>query len=1156
MIKAGTSVLVAASTLVFSFIFAPESAQAQCAGPADNTICTQGGNPYAGGIDVDTGNGGGPINITLQPGVNVVIPAPGINAVNAANWTNTTSASANISIIADGVVITNTANPGGNNQTGLRIQSSGDAVINATNTTIDVNGTASDWAILAFAMPNTAGTPHLASVVWSGPGLSSSGIESGGIQVDNRGNGDAILEASGNVTIVDGRYGLLAHDGDPFPTGTEGFGNATVLYHSGTIDMSVGNAPRGILAWAGGDGSATAITDDGTVINTSGPVRGGPGVYVFAGSATAANNRAVTAIVASRITSIGPADASDPLNRPNGIRAFSALDAPIIVEYTGPGITTQGGNGIGIVALSGGGGIDVTSTGPITTSGSVAMGIFAESNSQIARFAIDPEFGTVPVFAGTPSGAVTVSATAAISTSGAESHGIWASSTNLPVEVNATQITTSGEFSAGIQATGTSTSVNIAAGGSVMGGWQPSATGAGPSPDFGMPAAGVMLGAAGGTATLTNNGSVGALSDRAVASVDPYRAGFTGDINIVNNGTITGYVTLGAGNDTFQNLTPNSFDIRNFADTNGDGSGDTKAVAISDFGAGNDLFLNAANGVVRLLPVTGETTTDATGYYVPTTGIPSRPLEASFYDLNRAGVVQGQLVNLEEFDNAGIVDLRGPAVGNTLVITANATAGGAGGSGLYVSNGGQLLLNAVFKDGIPLGGQTNSFSDMLIVDGTQLGTGATVISVTNVGGSGALTPGNGIELVEVRNKAASAPGVFVLKGDFTASNGQPAIVVGAFAYSLFQNGVGADSADGNWYLRSLGLEPTVQPAVPVYEAYPQNLLALNGLPTMQQRVGNRQWARPPETVFCKDPAQDFKCPVTDDEAKYYADGQTVIEGGAIWGRIEGTHSHIEPGLTTTDTDYDTNLWKLQAGFDGLLHEADDGSKLIGGITAHYGQAKSDVNSPVGDGDITSDGYGFGGTLTWLDTSGFYVDAQAALTWFDSDLSSDSLDPEVDGNDGFGYALSLEAGQTVDLDGDWALTPQAQLIYSQVDFDSFTDAFGTEVSLENGDSLRGRLGLSADWEQSWKDDDGKTRRNHAYGIANLYYEFLDGTEVDVAGLAVESRPERLWGGLGLGGTHNWDDDKYSIYGEVWVDTSLESFGDSYALNGTAGFRVRW
>lgn len=615
---------------------------------------------------------------------------------------------------------------------------------------------------------------------------------------------------------------------------------------------------------------------------------------------------------------------------------------------------------------------------------------------------------------------------------------------------------------------------------------------------------------------------------------------------------MTGYVQLGAGDATFDNLS--SFDIRHFADTDGDGTRDTKRVAISDFGAGDDEFLNKANGAVRLAPISGAGATDPAGYYVPTTGIDSRPLDASFYDFNREGLLQGQLVNLEVFDNAGIIDLRGSAVGNTLVITGNASAGGAPGSGLFVSNGGQLLLNTVLNEGIPPSGQTNSLSDMLIVDGTQLGAGGpTAISVTNVGGGGALTTGNGIELVEVRNKDASAPGVFVLNSDFITPNGQPAVVAGTFAYSLFQNGVGADIADGNWYLRSVGF----QPAVPVYEVYPQNLLELNGVPSMQQRTGNRQWAKqPPETVYCKDPAQNFKCTVTPDQAQYYADGQAVIEGGAIWGRIEGSFGHIEPGNSTTDTDYDTDLWKLQAGFDGLLHEADDGSKLIGGITAHYGQAKSDTSSSTGDGDIDTDGYGFGGTLTWLDRSGFYVDAQAEVTWFDSDLSSDDVDPEVDGNNGFGYALSLEAGQKVDLDGAWAVTPQAQLVYSQVDFDSFTDAFGTRVSLDNGDSLRGRLGLSADWEDSWTDDDGKTRRNHVYGIANLYYEFLDGTEVDVAGTSVKSRPERLWGGLGFGGTHNWDDDKYSVYGEVSIDTSLESFADSYALNGTLGFRMAW
>jgi hypothetical protein len=194
-----------------------------------------------------------------------------------------------------------------------------------------------------------------------------------------------------------------------------------------------------------------------------------PGVYVFSATATAANNRSVTATVASKITSVGPAD-TDSSNRPNGIRAFSGMDAPIFVTYSGPGIAIQGGNGIGIVALSGGGAIDVTSSGPITTSGTDAIGIFAESSGQIARFPIDPEFGAVPVFTGPPTGAaVTISSTGTISTSGPESHGIWATSTNGPVEVNANHVATTGEFSAGIRASGTSTEVNIPAGGSVMG---------------------------------------------------------------------------------------------------------------------------------------------------------------------------------------------------------------------------------------------------------------------------------------------------------------------------------------------------------------------------------------------------------------------------------------------------------------------------------------------------------------------------------------------------------------------------------------------------------------------------------------------------------------------------------------------------------------
>ena len=62
------------------------------------------------------------------------------------------------------------------------------------------------------------------------------------------------------------------------------------------------------------------------------------------------------------------------------------MDAPILVNYTGPGITTKGGNGAGIYALSGGGTITINSSGPIdTTDGSNAIGIFADSGTSRRR---------------------------------------------------------------------------------------------------------------------------------------------------------------------------------------------------------------------------------------------------------------------------------------------------------------------------------------------------------------------------------------------------------------------------------------------------------------------------------------------------------------------------------------------------------------------------------------------------------------------------------------------------------------------------------------------------------------------------------------------------------------------------------------------------
>lgn len=499
--------------------------------------------------------------------------------------------------------------------------------------------------------------------------------------------------------------------------------------------------------------------------------------------------------------------------------------------------------------------------------------------------------------------------------------------------------------------------------------------------------------------------------------------------------------------------------------------------------------------------------------------------------------------------SAGILNLSNGLAGNTLTLKGN-----------YVGSEGALLVVDSFLRG------SGSVSDRIVNDGGTI-SGQTFVRVNNTDASdiGAKTePGHGIKIVRSINGGTTTDDAFALDanaGNAYEFNGQTVVGTGAYAYALYKGAnplssstsdqYGESSLDNDWYLRSKldSDDPLYQGGVPVYEAYPQLLLGLNSLPTLQQRVGNRYWNNAGNKVLSQGA----------DVIEAYAPAEeagVVIEENGVWGRIEGSHTKIKSKTSTSGTNYDYNTFKMQAGLDGLLSESENG-KLIGGVTVHYAHGKADVYSAHGDGDIKTNGYGFGGTLTWYGENGFYVDNQAQLTWYDSDLNSSTANKSLKhGNNGFGYALSVETGKRITIDENWSVTPQAQLMYSNVRFDSFTDTFGSRVSKSRADSLQGRLGISADYQNSWLNDQGTTNRSYVYGIANLYNEFLNGTKVDVSGVSFTNKRETLWAGIGLGGSYNWNDDKYSVYGEGSVNTSLKNFGDSYNYKGTVGFRVKW
>uniref|UniRef100_UPI00235F1F96 autotransporter family protein n=1 Tax=Brucella anthropi TaxID=529 RepID=UPI00235F1F96 len=333
--------------------------------------------------------------------------------------------------------------------------------------------------------------------------------------------------------------------------------------------------------------------------------------------------------------------------------------------------------------------------------------------------------------------------------------------------------------------------------------------------------------------------------------------------------------------------------------------------------------------------------------------------------------------------------------------------------------------------------------------------------------------------------------------------------------------------------------PRYSASVPVYEGYVATMQALNRLPTLQERVGQRYF----NTGHAGSAMQG-------------GNGEGGVSNQAVWGRIEGAHNRLEPDTTAGSLHQDINTFILQAGVDGQFYE-DANGRLIAGITGQYGRAHSNVSNFYGDGSIDTQGWGLGATATWYGNNGFYIDGQGQANWYDSDLGSDDLNTGLaDGRKGFGYALSIEAGQRIGVDENWSLTPQAQLMWSSVDFDAFTDTFGTSVDSRDGNSLQARLGLAANYANSWKGNDGLMVNTSVYGIANLYQELVSDARINIAGVNFDTDNDRTWAGIGAGGTYSWADNKYSVYGEGSINTSLNHFADSYALKGTVGFKVKW
>ena len=217
-------------------------------------------------------------------------------------------------------------------------------------------------------------------------------------------------------------------------------------------------------------------------------------------------------------------------------------------------------------------------------------------------------------------------------------------------------------------------------------------------------------------------------------------------------------------------------------------------------------------------------------------------------------------------------------------------------------------------------------------------------------------------------------------------------------------------------------------------------------------------------------------PAFRDDVRGHAGGVWAEQGSLRTSQESGTGSG---GRLHTESD------RVRFGFD-LPAQSFMGGDVVLGAGVWQGLSVSDVSSSSGKSTIGVESHAALLRASWWSPAGFYADGQTQYVRFSRVISADGFSRLQD-HEGTGMSASAELGYrlAVPLGGmDFEVVPQMRLVWSRVGFEDYVTSRGGLISLEDGELVKGRLGLS--WDGEWHDVGGSGR---IYGRVNLRDAFL-------------------------------------------------------------------